>query len=138
MTTTLQADTILVRKACPPGACVCDLDHLLNDPQGDKRILRLTRIEEKKLIDHINTITTFSELQKLKERLLTQLGVDLQITQRSREVRSVRGISVEVKEHIGLCRKTRHAITTAIRRCLDQNSSIIFAILDANDLFGSD
>ncbi len=42
-----------IREECPPGACVCDRERLLCDPQGDIRILRRTKQEEKRLIARI-------------------------------------------------------------------------------------
>ena len=38
-----------IRTECPPGACVCGREALLNDPDADLRVLRLTRDEEKRL-----------------------------------------------------------------------------------------
>ena len=35
--------TLPIRTECPPGACVCDRDALLQNPQGDTRVLMLTR-----------------------------------------------------------------------------------------------
>ena len=39
-----------IRQPCPPGACDCDREQLLQTPGADARILTLTRQEEKKLI----------------------------------------------------------------------------------------
>lgn len=125
-----------IRKECPPGACVCDRDRLLADPHGDLRILRLTRDEEKKLIARIETISSYAALQNIADRMQAQLGIALRITPSSREVRTVRGISIQLAEHPGLCRKTRLAIPAAIRRCLDRNPEIVYALLDAHGLLG--
>jgi DNA polymerase II large subunit len=100
--------------------------------------LRLLKNEEKNLIEHIHTISSYAQLKKLEERLYSQLGLVLKVVQRSREVRTARGIGVDVEPIPGLCKKTRQAIVTAVRRCLDENTEIVFAILDANDLFGTD
>ena len=125
-----------IRKECPPGACVCDRDRLLADPHGDIRILQLTRDEEKKLLARIETISSYAQLQDIANRMQAQLGIVLRITPSSREVRSVRGIGIQFAEHPGLCRKTRQAIPAAIRRCLDRNPDIVYALLDAHGLLG--
>jgi hypothetical protein len=125
-----------IRKECPPGACACGRDDLLSDPDGDIRILRLTKEEEKKLIARIESISTYGDLTRIQERVQAQLGIVLQITPGNREVRTVRGISIQLVEQPGLCRKTRQAIPAAVRRCLEKNPDIVYAILDAHDLFG--
>lgn len=132
----LPAPPFPIRTECPPGACVCERDALLADPQGDLRILRLTREEEKKLIARIETISSYADLQKIAERMQALLGIDLRITPSSREVRTVRGISIQLAARPGLCKKTRQAIPAAIRRCLDQNPDIVYALLDAHGLLG--
>ena len=126
-----------MRKECPPGACVCGRDSLSLDPDGDVRILRLTLDEEKKLVARIDIIASYGDLTLLQERLYAQLGIALKIAPRSREVRTVRGFHIELQERPGLCRKTRQAIPAAIRRCLERNPQIVYAILDAQDLFGA-
>ncbi|RSZ58966.1 hypothetical protein HF313_25525 [Massilia atriviolacea] len=133
----LQAPPFPVRTECPPGACVCRRDALLADPGGDTRILRLTREEEKKLLAHIDGIASYAELNKLTERLHSQLGVVLRITPSNNEVRSARGLTIALAELPGLCRKTRQTVPSAIRRSLDRHPEIIYAILDAHDLLGS-
>ena len=126
-----------VRKECPPGACACGRDALLLDPQGDVRILRLTLEEEKRLIARIDSIASHADLALLQERMLASLGIALHIAPRSQVVRTVRGLSIELAERPGLCRKTRQSIPAAIRRCLENNPDIVFAILDAHDLLGA-
>jgi hypothetical protein len=133
----LQPVPFPIRKECPPGACACGRDDLLNDPQGDIRILRLTREEEKKLIERIENTSSYADLKRIQERMYAQLGVVLQITPSNREVRTVRGIVIQFVEHVGLCRKTRQAIPAAVRRCLEKNPDIAYAILDAHDLLGT-
>jgi hypothetical protein len=108
----------------------------LNDPHGDIRILQLTKEEEKKLIARIENISSYADLQYLQERMQTLLGIALLITPGSREVRTVRGISIQLAERPGICRKTRQSIPAAVRRCLEKNPDIVYAILDAHDLFG--
>ena len=127
-----------MRKECPPGACVCERERLLQDPAGDLRILRLTRDEEKKLIERIENLASHADLKNLALKMQQQLGIALQITRGIREVRTVRGLRIDVIERPGLCRKTRQAIPAALRRCLEKNPAIVYAILDAHDLLGQD
>jgi hypothetical protein len=126
-----------IRKECPPGACTCNRDALLNDPDGDTRILRLTREEEKRLIARIESISTYAELRHIEERMQAQLGIVLRITPGIHEVRTVRGLNIQLAERPGLCRKIRQSIPAAIRRCLEKNPDIVYAILDAHDLLGA-
>lgn len=132
----LQALPFPIRTECPPGACVCQRDALLADPDGDARILRLTRDEEKKLLARIESISSYDELKHIGERMQAQLGIAVQITPSIHEVRSARGLSIQIAELPGMCRKTRQAIPTAIRRCLDKHPDIVYAILNAHDLLG--
>jgi hypothetical protein len=125
-----------IRKECPPGACTCGREALLDDPQSDMRILRLTREEEKRLIDRLESLSSLAELKAMEGRMHAQLGIVLTITPSIHEVRTVRGISIQLEEQPGLCRKTRQAIPAAIRRCLEANPDIAYAILNAHDLLG--
>ncbi|RJF96272.1 hypothetical protein [Noviherbaspirillum saxi] len=127
-----------IRKECPPGACICERDRLLDDPNGDLRVLRLTQQEEKKLIERIEAIGSYAELKHIGERMQAQLGIVLRIAPGSREVRTVRGLTIQLVEQPGLCRKIRQSIPSAVRRCLEKNPEIVYAILDAHDLFGAD
>lgn len=126
-----------IRKECPPGACICGRDGLLQDPHGDMRILGLTTAEEKKLIARIENISTYADLKHIEERMQAQLGMVLQITPGSHEVRTVRGLSIQVVERPGLCKKIRQSIPAAVRRCLEKNPDIVYTILNAHDLFGA-
>jgi hypothetical protein len=134
----LQAAPFPIRTECPPGACICDRDRLLNDPGADLRVLRLTREEEKKLVARIENVSTYTDLQHIAQRMQEQLGMTLQITPSTREVRTVRGINIQLAERPGLCRKIRQSIPSAVRRCLDRNPEIAYAILNAHDLLGGD
>jgi len=130
-----------IRKECPPGACVCGRDELLEawerQPEAaDLRILRLTREEEKRLIQRIEAVASFAELGRLEQKLKENLGVVLQITPSIHGVRTVRGLSIKLAEQPGLCRKTREAIPAAVRRCLDAHPDIVYALLNARDLLG--
>ncbi|QBE65160.1 hypothetical protein [Pseudoduganella lutea] len=125
-----------IRTECPPGACDCRRELLENDPQADVRVLRLTREEEKRLVERIAAIGSYAELMRVGQRLQEQLGVTLTIAPGPNEVRTVRGFAIELAPRPGLCRKTRQAVPAAIRRCLEAHPEIAFAILDAHDLFG--
>jgi len=132
----LQPIPFPIRVECPPGACDCNRDRLLDTQDADIRVLRLTSAEEKKLIDRIASITSYPELLRIAQRMQEQLGIELTITPGSREVRTVRGIQIRLVERPGLCRKTRKAIPAAIRKCLENRPEIAYAILDAHDLLG--
>ncbi|HYD80255.1 MAG TPA: hypothetical protein VEC06_10640 [Paucimonas sp.] len=126
-----------IRQECPPGACICDRDRLLDDPRGDLRILRLTAAEEKKLVARIESIASYTELKHIQEKMHAQLGIVLEIRPSVNEVRTLRGIGIRVAEQPGLCKKTRQAIPAAVRRCLERHPEITYAILDAHDLLGA-
>jgi hypothetical protein len=132
-----QALSFPIRKECPPGACTCNREHLLADPQADLRVLRLTREEEKRLIERIERVSSYAELLHVGERIQAQLGIVLKIAPGSREVRSVRGLSIELEDRPGLCRKIRQSIPAAVRRCMETHPEIVYAILDQHDLFGT-
>lgn len=125
-----------IRVECPPGACVCDRERLLADPDADLRALRLTRTEELRLIERIERIDTYADLLRVQAMVQQHLGVVLRIAPGVNEVKSVRGIIVTIDEQPGLCKKVRQSIPAAIRRTLDAHPEIIYALLDANDLFG--
>lgn len=132
-----QLFTVPIRDACPPGACVCERERLLEDPAGDHRILLLTRREEKRLLERIEAIANYAELLYIKERMFAQLGIVLQISAGDNEVRTVRGLNIQLAEQPGLCRKTRQTVPAAVRRCLEKNPHIVYALLDADGLFGA-
>lgn len=108
----------------------------MSDPGGDVRILRLTREEEKRLIARIEKISSHADLLHVAKRLQAELGVVLQITPSIHEVRTVRGLSIQLAERPGLCRKTRQSVPAAVRRCLEKHPEIVYAILNAHGLFG--
>jgi hypothetical protein len=111
---------------------------LLADPLSDKRILKLTREEEKRLVARIETISTYNELKHIVERMDQLLGLELRIEPGANEVRTTRGFQIRLTESPGLCRKTRQAIPAAVRRCLENHPGLGYAILDAQGLFGPD
>ena len=132
-----QALPFPIRTECPPGACTCERERLLEDPQGDVRILRLTKEEEKRLVARLENIASYDDLKRMQERLQSNLGIVVTIGPATEEVRTIRGgIGIRLAEQPGLCRKTRQAIPAAIRRCLESRPEIAYAILDAHDLFG--
>jgi len=125
-----------LRPECPPGVCNCDLQALLESPEADRRVLRLTREEEKRLVQRLETIESLADLRRIEGRLEEQLGIRLGISQGASEVRTLRGIAILVHEQRGLCRKTRQAIAAAIRRGMERRPEIAFALLDEGGLFG--
>jgi hypothetical protein len=125
-----------LRTECPPGACVCDRDRLLAEPDADLRPLRLTRMEEQRLLERIESIASYEELKRLQERIRTNLGVELKIAPGPNEVRTLRGILIVLEERPGLCKKVRQSIPAAVRKALDRHPEITYAILDSHDLFG--
>ena len=134
----LQQVSIPIRTECPPGACVCDRDRLLAEPDADIRPLRLTRAEEQRLLDRIEGISTWAELQKLQAAIERNLGTVLIIEPGPNEVRTVRGIVIRLQDRPGLCKKVRQSVPAAVRKLLEREPKIAYAILDAHDLFGID
>jgi hypothetical protein len=132
----MQAFPFPIRKECPPGACVCGRDELLNNPEADLRVLRLTSMEERKLIERIENISSYEDLKHVAERMHAQLGIVLTIVPGPNEVRTVRGFIIQLADQPGLCKKLRQSIPAAVRRCLEHKPEIAYAILDAHDLFG--
>ena len=122
------------RSPCPPGACDCERDRLLELPGADLRILWLTRAEEKRLLERLENITSLSDLQHLQQRMYEQLGIRVSIAPGLNEVRTVRGIGFQIEVQAGLCRKTRQSIPTAIRRGLEKRPEIAYELLNAHDL----
>ncbi|MGI4777506.1 MAG: hypothetical protein ACRYGA_05225 [Janthinobacterium lividum] len=125
-----------IRTECPPGACVCAREALLGATSGDLRVLRLTRDEEKRLLERLETLDSLVGLRRIEARLAEQLGIRLRITVGPREVRTIRGIAVLVVEQPGLCKKTRQSIPAAIRTSMERNPQIVFDLLDEQGLFG--
>ena len=124
-----------IRTECPPGACNCGRDALLQNPDADLRVLRLTREDEKQLLQRLENLSSLGDLKRIEERLVQQLGIRLSISTSRNEVRSLRGITILVHEQIGLCRKTRQAIPAAIKRSLEQQPGIAHEILNVGGLF---
>ena len=70
----------------------------------------------------------------MQERLQAQLGIVVRILPSDNEVRTTRGIFIQLDEQPGLCRKTRSAIPAAIRRSFDNRPEIVYALLNERDL----
>ncbi|MFP6799485.1 MAG: hypothetical protein VCA39_10300 [Pseudomonas sp.] len=123
-----------LRQPCPPGACDCGREQLLENPSSDARILLLTRLEEKRLLDRLENLDSLADLEKLQKRIYEQLGIRINVAPGFNEVRSMRGIAIQIDELPGLCRKTRQSIPTAIRRGLEKRPDIAYGLLNAHDL----
>ena len=126
--------TAAIRSPCPPGACDCGRDPLLETPGADLRILFLTRNEEKRLIERLENLQSLNDLEHLQRRMFEQLGIRVAIAPGFNEVRTMRGIGIQVGELPGLCRKTRASIPAAIRRAMEKRPEIAYDLLNANDL----
>lgn len=123
-----------IRQPCPPGACDCGRDPLLETPGADLRILFLTRAEEKRLVERLENLQSLQDLEHLQRRMFEQLGIRVDIAPGFNEVRTMRGIGIQIGELPGLCRKTRAAIPAAIRRAMEKRPQIAYELLNANDL----
>lgn len=124
-----------LRTECPPGACNCGRDALLQQREADLRIMLLTREEEKRLLQRLENIASLADLRHMLRRMQQQLGLEVQVSTSGREVRTLRGITILVVERPGLCRKTRQAIPAAIKRSLELRPEIAFELLDEESLF---
>ena len=106
-----------LRSPCPPGACNCGRERLLDSPGADLRILRLTRPEEKRLLERLENLQSLADLEHMQRRIYEQLGIRLEIVPGHNEVRSMRGIAIHIDEQPGLCRKTA-------RRCRRRSAAV--------------
>lgn len=123
-----------MRSPCPPGACDCGRESLLETPGTDLRILRLTRDQEKILLARLEQLKDLADLRHLQMRMYEQLGMRVEVAPGFHEVRSMLGIEIQIEQLPGLCRKTRKAIPAAIRRGLNNQPKIAFELLNAHDL----
>jgi len=125
-----------IRQPCPPGACNCERERVLDgNNEAEQRILALTRQEEKRLLERLENVQSLADLERLQQRLFDQLGIRVKVAPGFNEVRTMRGIAIDIDEQPGLCRKTRQSIPAAIRRGLEKKPEIAFRLLDAHDLF---
>ena len=125
-----------IRTECPPALCNCGRDVLLEQPDADLRVLRLTREEEKRLLARLEAISDYADLQKMQQKLFDLLGLRLSVAPGPNEVRTLRGLLIRIADHPDLCRKTRQAIPAAVRQALEARPEIVYAILNAHDLLG--
>ena len=123
-----------MRSPCPPGACDCGRDLLVEMSDADLRILLLTREQEKVLLARLETLKDLADLRHLQNRMYEQLGIRVDISPGFHEVRIMLGIDIQIEKIPGLCRKTRKSIPAAIRRGLSNNPQIAFELLNAHDL----
>ena len=127
-----------IRPECPPGACVCERERLLREPDADIRPLALDRKQESRLIERIERIDSYADLQHVQELIRKNIGAELRIAPGPKEVRTMRGIIIVLEDKPGLCKKVRQSVPAAVRKRLQEKPEIAWAILDAGDLFGSD
>lgn len=125
---------VQIRQPCPPAACICGRAELSDIAESDLRILRLTRHEEGRLIERLENLASLEDLEHMQLQLYQKLGIRLAVSPGSNEVRSMRGIRIELAELPGLCRKTRQAIPAAIRRAMERRPEIAYNLLNAHDL----
>lgn len=121
------------RNPCPPGVCDCERERL-DAPDADRRILLLTRDQEKRLLERLEAITSLNDLEHVLHKIEAQLGVRVDVMPGFNEVRTMRGISIVVQKKTGLCRKTRKSVASAIRSALEARPQIAYELLNANDL----
>lgn len=124
-----------VRAECPPGACVCERERLMVEPDADVRPLAIDRKQEQKLIERIGRIESYAELQHVQELIRKNIGAELRIAPGPKEVRTLRGIIIVLEEKPGLCKKVRQSVPAAVRKRLQEKPEIAWAILDAGNLF---
>lgn len=126
-----------VRPECPPGACVCERERLMSDPEADMRPLAIDRKQEQRLIERIERIENYADLRHVQELIRKNIGAELRIAPGPNEVRTLRGIIIVLEEKPGLCKKLRQSVPAAVRKRLQEKPEIAYAILDAGNLFGS-
>lgn len=124
-----------IRNPCPPGVCDCGLEQLPQTSSADLRILMLNRKEEQRLLERLEQIQSLDDLKHMQQRMQQQLGIEVSVAPGFNEVRSMRGIAIQVAAMPGLCRKTRQSIPAAIRRGLERSPQIAYDLLNAHDLF---
>jgi len=126
-----------IRAECPPGACVCERERLLAAPGADIRPLALDRKQEARLIERIERIDSYADLQHVQELIRKNIGAELRIAPGPNEVRTMRGIIIVLEEKPGLCKKVRQSVPAAVRKRLQEKPEIAWAILNAGDLLGA-
>jgi hypothetical protein len=124
-----------IRAECPPGACVCERERLLREPGADIRPLALDRKQELKLIERIERIDSYADLQHVQALIRKNIGAELRVAPGPHEVRTMRGIIIVLEDKPGLCKKVRQSVPAALRKRLQEKPEIAYAILDAGNLF---
>ena len=109
---------------------------MLDAPDADARVRLLTSQQEKALIERIERIHSYEDMMRVIGLIYEQLGVRLHIEVGDGEVRTVRGIHIELLPQPGLCKKTRASLPKALRRCLAANQHIVHELLDRQSLWG--
>ena len=122
-----------IRQECPPGACVRPRQAIGRSRRRHPRAAAHQE-EEKRLIARLENLASLDDLRRMQERLQAQLGIVVRILPSDNEVRTTRGIFIQLDEQPGLCRKTRSAIPAAIRRSFDNRPEIVYALLNERDL----
>ena len=61
-----------IRQPCPPGACDCGREQLLESADSDLRILRLTRQEEKRLLERLENLQSLADLERMQHLMHQQ------------------------------------------------------------------
>ena len=131
----MTAPPFVIRTECPPGACVCGREALLQEPDADWRVLRLTRDEEQRQLQRLENLSSLQDLRHVEDLLRDQLGIELSISLSPNEVRTLRGIAILVHEQPGLCKKTRQSIPAAIKKSMERHPEITFDLLNEGGLF---
>ena len=81
------------------------------------------------------SLKSLQDLERMQQLMYQQLGIRVQVAPGHTEVKSMRGIQIDIEPFPGLCRKTRQAIPAAIRRGMEKRPEIAYRLLDAHDLF---
>lgn len=136
MNATLPLLQFPIRVECPPGACVCGRERLMAEPDADVRPLAIDRKQEQRLLERIERIESYADLQHVQELIRKNIGAELRIAPGPNEVRTLRGIIIVLEEKPGLCKKVRQSVPAALRKRLQEKPEIAYAILDAGNLFG--
>ena len=136
MNATLPLLQFPIRVECPPGACVCGRERLMAEPDADVRPLAIDRKQEQRLLERIERIESYADLQHVQELIRKNIGAELRIAPGPNEVRTLRGIIIVLEEKPGLCKKVRQSVPAALRKRLQEKPEIAWAILDAGNLFG--
>ncbi len=72
--------TFPICQPCPPDACTCGHERLLEMPGAN---LRLTRQEEKRLLERLENLESLADLERMQRRMYEQLGIRLDIARAS-------------------------------------------------------